>query len=158
MALYIIVIAFLIIYTGFVVAIYRLDHRITEVSGKVQQLKTAMDEDYHGFAEDVVDLQEKLKSLKQNYHFFNSVFEEEMKSSGSRIIEEIKYRKEQEEKHDALEKALQGKLGAYEMALKDLTLRVDSLTPSKGFSGDLNTILNYQPSKMKRMKQKRGEE
>lgn len=147
MALYIIVIAFLIIYIGFVVVIYRLDHRITEVSGKVQQLKTAMDEDYHGFAEDVVDLQEKLKSLRQNYLFFNSIFEEEMKSSGSRIIEEIKYRKEQEEKHDALEKAL-----------KDLTLRVDSLTPSKGFSGDLNTILNYQPSKMKRMKQKRGEE
>lgn len=147
MALYIIVIAFLIIYIGFVVVIYRLDHRITEVSGKVQQLKTAMDEDYHGFAEDVVDLQEKLESLKQNYHFFTSIFEEEMKSSGSRIIEEIKYRKEQEEKHDALEKAL-----------KDLTLRVDSLTPSKGFSGDLNTILNYQPSKMKRMKQKRGEE
>lgn len=147
MALYIIVIAFLIIYIGFVVVIYRLDHRITEVSGKVQQLKTAMDEDYHGFAEDVVDLQEKLKSLKQNYHFFNSVFEEEMKSSGSRIIEEIKYRKEQEEKHDALEKAL-----------NDLILRVDSLMPSKGFSGDLNTILNYRPSKMKRMKQKRGEE
>lgn len=119
MALYIIVIAFLVIYIGFVVVIYRLDHRITEVSGKVQQLKTAMDEDYHGFAEDVVDLREKL---------------------------------------EALEKALQGKLGAYEMALKDLTLRVDSLTPSKGFSGDLNTILNYQPSKMKRMKQKRGEE
>lgn len=108
MAFYIIVIAFLIIYTGFVVAIYRLDHRITEVSGKVQQLKTAMDEDYHGFAEDVVDLREKLEAL--------------------------------------------------EKALKDLTLRVDSLTPSKGFSGDLNTILNYQPSKMKRMKQKRGEE
>ena len=147
MALYIIVIAFLIIYIGFVVVIYRLDYRITELSGKVQQLKTAMDEDYHGFAEDVVDLQEKLESLKQNYHFFTSIFEEEMKSSGSRIIEEIKYRKEQEEKHDALEKAL-----------KDLTLRVDSLTPSKGFSGDLNTILNYQPSKMKRMKQKRGEE
>ncbi len=108
MALYIIVIAFLIIYIGFVVAIYRLDHRITELSGKVQQLKTAMDEDYHGFAEDVVDLREKLEAL--------------------------------------------------EKALKDLTLRVDSLTPSKGFSGDLNTILNYQPSKMKRMKQKRGEE
>lgn len=108
MALYIIVIAFLIIYIGFVVVIYRLDHRITEVSGKVQQLKTAMDEDYHGFAEDVVDLREKLEAL--------------------------------------------------EKALKDLTLRVDSLTPSKGFSGDLNTILNYQPSKMKRMKQKRGEE
>lgn len=108
MALYIIVIAFLIIYIGFVVVIYRLDHRITEVSGKVQQLKTAMDEDYHGFAEDVVDLREKLEAL--------------------------------------------------EKALKDLTLRVDSLMPSKGFSGDLNTILNYQPSKMKRMKQKRGEE
>ena len=130
MALYIIVIAFLIIYIGFVVAIYRLDHRITEVSGKLQQLKTAMDEDYHGFAEDVVDLQEKQEAFKKALHG----------------------------KLGAYEKALQGKLGTYEMALKDLTLRVDSLTPSKGFSGDLNTILNYQPSKMKRMKQKRGEE
>lgn len=108
MALYVIVIAFLIIYIGFVVVVYRLDHRITELSGKVQQLKITVDEDYHGFAEDVVMLQEK---------------------------------------HDALEKAL-----------NDLILRVDSLTHSKGFSGDLNTILNYQPSKMKRMKQKRGDE
>ena len=130
MALYIIVIAFLIIYIGFVVVIYRLDYRITELSGKVQQLKITVDEDYHGFAEDVVDLREKQEALE----------------------------KALQGKREALEKALQGKLGAYEMALKDLTLRVDSLTPSKGFSGDLNTILNYQPSKMKRMKQKRGEE
>jgi uncharacterized protein YoxC len=130
MALYIIVIAFLIIYIGFVVVIYRLDHRITELNGKVQQLKITVDEDYHGFAEDVVDLREKQEALE----------------------------KALQGKREALEKALQGKLGAYEMALKDLTLRVDSLTPSKGFSGDLNTILNYQPSKMKRMKQKRGEE
>lgn len=130
MALYIIVIAFLIIYIGFVVVIYRLDYRITELSGKVQQLKITVDEDYRGFAEDVVDLREKREALE----------------------------KALQGKREALEKALQGKLGAYEMALKDLTLRVDSLTPSKGFSGDLNTILNYQPSKMKRMKQKRGEE
>lgn len=99
MTLYIIVIAFLLIYCGLAVMIYRLDQRITQVRGECSKLKNAVDEDYRCFDDEIAEINDEIAEIRE---------------------------------------------------------RLDCLKPTGGFSGDLNSVLNYQPSKMKRMAQKRG--